>query len=51
MSATADDSLSVYWCVICGPCLRETHEGGDMTIHRNIPHPDTMTFDEESTLQ
>lgn len=37
-----------YWCVVCGRFL-PSDEG--VIVHDNIPHPDTMTFDDDSQPQ
>lgn len=42
----------MYWCVVCGPCLREhLPDGYHITVHQDIPHPNDMTFDEEDKPQ
>lgn len=52
MSACADEECTIYYCVICGPCLREWFPNGRyMTVHRAIPHPPELTFDEEDNPQ
>lgn len=51
MTAESDETTTVYQCVVCGPCLRLEDEDRNITIHRNVPHPDGMTFDEESNPQ
>jgi hypothetical protein len=52
MSACADESSTIYYCVICGPCLRDLlPNGSTKTVHRNIPHPPGMTYDEEERPQ
>ena len=50
LAGTAQDDI--YYCLICGPCLRETYErGSTVVVHNNVPHPDAMTFDEEERPQ
>jgi hypothetical protein len=52
VTAYADEDVTVYWCVVCGPCLRELlPDGGTLTIHRAITHPNDMTYDEEEKPQ
>ncbi len=52
MTACADDGATVYWCVVCGPCLREqVAEDCHVTVHNDIPHPQDMTYDEEEKPQ
>jgi len=47
VSAQAAPNCLVYWCIVCGPCLRElfdTPQGQrSVTVHLNIKHPDDMT--------
>ena len=38
-----------YWCVVCGRLLLP--DGDDIIVHDNVPHPDTMTFDEDDHPQ
>lgn len=51
MTAIVDTDAAVYHCVICGPCLRLLCENGDVTVHNLVPHPETMTFDEDERPQ
>lgn len=51
MTACADENTTVHYCVVCGPCLRMATEGGHITPHNNLPHPDDMTHDEEDNPQ
>ena len=52
MTASADETTTVHYCVVCGPCLRLLHGDDEYTtVHKNIPHPDSMTFDEEENPQ
>lgn len=51
MTACVDTESTVYHCVVCGPCLRMDCENGEVTMHNNVPHPNTMTFDEEERPQ
>lgn len=55
MTAQAAPECSVYYCLVCGPCLQEIIETDcgprTITVHDNIPHPDEMTFDEEESPQ
>jgi hypothetical protein len=37
-----------YWCVVCGRML-PSDDG--VIVHDDVPHPDTMTFDEEDRPQ
>ena len=41
----------VYYCVVCGPCVKHLQEGVYVTVHRNIPHASAMWFDEEERPQ
>jgi hypothetical protein len=44
--------LSTYFCVICGQCQVTVHPGGARVIvHKDIPHPEDMTYDEEDNPQ
>ena len=43
-SAEADG----YWCVVCGRFL-ESNDG--MIVHDDIPHPESMNFNEEENEQ
>jgi hypothetical protein len=41
-----------YYCVICGKCRVDTSaEGARIIIHADVPHPDSLTFDEEDNPQ
>lgn len=51
MTAYADTESTVYHCVVCGPCLRFESDDAAVTLHNEVPHPDTMTFDEEESPQ
>lgn len=52
MSACTDEASTIYYCIICGPCLRDMlPNGGEMTLHKDIPHPPELTFDEEERPQ
>ena len=52
MTACADDTTTVHYCMVCGPCLRmAVEDGGHITLHNNLPHPDDMTYDEEDNPQ
>ena len=45
------EPVSTYYCVICGKCRIEEHEDGRIIIHADMPHPATLTFDEEERPQ
>lgn len=52
MTACADEDAAVYWCVICGPCLRDLiSENQHLTVHNDVPHPQDLTYDEEEFPQ
>lgn len=56
MTAQAAPEDRVYYCLVCGPCIQEigqTPWGQEVaiTLHRDIPHPPDMTFDEEEHPQ
>lgn len=52
MSAELEPYASVYYCLACGACLREhLVGGGNLTYHNNVPHPEGLTYDEESNPQ
>ena len=51
MSGEADEQTAIYYCVVCGPCLQLLCIDGDVTVHNKVPHPFTMTFDEEESPQ
>jgi len=41
-----------YWCVICGREITpEIFENGNVYIHDDIPHPESMLFNEENIIQ
>lgn len=49
MSATAEHSSAPgYWCMVCGRFLPEAD---GVIVHDDLPHPETMTFDEEANPQ
>lgn len=50
--AVLDEECTTYYCAVCGPCLRLRlgEDEGDITVHKDVPHPLAMLFDEE-TLQ
>ncbi len=37
-----------YWCVVCGRFLPAN---SGVIVHDNVPHPPTMTFDDEERPQ
>ena len=37
-----------YWCVICGKFL-PSNDG--VIVHDDLPHPETMNFDDEENPQ
>lgn len=41
-----------YWCVVCGRLLLPIEEtkGGNVYVHDDIPHPELMTYDEDSVM-
>lgn len=46
----APDTASVgYWCVVCMRLLERDESG--VVVHDNVPHPTTMTFDEDARPQ
>lgn len=46
---TDDD---VYWCVVCGRGIApQVIEGENVYVHDDVPHPYSMTFDEEDVPQ
>jgi hypothetical protein len=51
MSAQVDGDCTVYRCVVCGPILQLDEGGTTLTLHNDIPHPLTMTFDEDDNPQ
>lgn len=40
-----------YYCVICGECQVEESEDGSIIIHKDMPHPEFLTYDEEERPQ
>lgn len=38
-----------YYCVVCGKYLEADEYG--VIVHDDVPHPETMTFDEEDNPQ
>ena len=38
-----------YWCVVCGKFLVADEVGA--IIHDDVPHPETMAFDDEESPQ
>jgi len=38
-----------YWCVICGKFLQATEDG--VIVHDDLPHPITMSFNDEENPQ
>lgn len=41
-----------YGCLVCGRFLEaEEVEGHWVVVHDNVPHPEWMTYDEESNPQ
>lgn len=41
-----------YWCVVCGrEIIPEIFENGNVYVHDDILHPETMTFDEDERPQ
>jgi len=54
MTAQAEREWQVHYCIMCGPVLMLPDEGegcGDIVLHKAIPHPELMTFDEEERPQ
>ena len=45
-----NDGLCIggYWCVVCG---RHLPEKDGAIVHDDVPHPESMTFDEEEKPQ
>ena len=45
-----NDGLCIggYWCVVCG---RHLPEKDGVIVHDDVPHPESMTFDEEEKPQ
>jgi hypothetical protein len=51
-SAEVQTEGSGYWCVICGRFLQaEEHEGGNLIVHDDIPHPGNMDFGDNANPQ
>lgn len=48
-SPDREDDPQGYWCVVCGRFLAADEDG--LIIHDDVPHPKTMTFDEEERPQ
>lgn len=45
-------SEDAYWCVVCGRAIEpEQYEDTNVYVHDNIPHPETMAFDEMENPQ
>ena len=42
-------NTSVYYCLVCGPIIRETWSYGTVTFHRPVLH--TIGMNDEETLQ
>lgn len=42
MSAQQDAECRVYYCVVCGPCMKLIGENADIIVHQNIPHPEDV---------
>ena len=38
-----------YWCVVCMRLIEEDDSGA--LVHDDVPHPSTMTFDEDARPQ
>jgi len=52
VSGELEPGASVYYCLVCGPCFRENFpDGAHITYHLNVPHPEVLTYDEESNPQ
>ncbi len=51
MSAEVTENTLIYYCPVCGPCLRELLPKGELTVHRDIPHPPELTYDEDERPQ
>ena len=45
----APNFVDTYWCVVCQRELIADEYG--VFVHENIPHPESMTFDEEVNPQ
>ena len=44
-------SARVYYCVVCGPLIKEPFGDSYVIMHRDIPHAEAMWFDEEDRPQ
>jgi hypothetical protein len=42
-------NTSVYYCLVCGPIIRETWSYGTVTFHRQVPHAHGL--EDEEVLQ
>lgn len=53
MTAQLDQSVTIYHCIVCGPCMRfdVDDETATITVHDTVDHPDTLTYDEEDKPQ
>lgn len=38
-----------YWCVVCMRFVPREEDGA--LVHDDVPHPDTMAFDEDRVMQ
>ena len=47
-NSAAKGKKAGYWCVICEKFL-PSNDG--VVVHDNVPHPETMTFDEDERKQ
>jgi hypothetical protein len=47
MCGEASPELTVHWCVVCGPVIKEEFEFHSVTYHQPVEHPALMEFDEE----
>jgi hypothetical protein len=47
----------VYYCAVCGPVIQEivdnpfSEQECTVTMHRDIPHPYNLSFDEDENPQ
>jgi hypothetical protein len=39
MSAQRDDSVEVFYCIVCGPVIRFLTLTGHITMHHAVDHP------------
>ena len=39
---------TVYWCVVCARPIVSDEAG--VFVHDDVPHPDTMTFDDDEPI-